>query len=454
MTNNTLSTNIKEIENCRFEIDLTIPYQSYLEEYGLIKKDIAKNLKLPGFRQGKVPESMVEKKFQPSMEAKATEKVISKSYQEALQKKKWKVFGTPELQELPKVAQQKDIEIKLIVDRYPVCTTNNFSGVEITVNDCELKPEDVQKAIRRQLRSEGKLEVSEEAFAPEYMAKCDIDIVSEIEDKELKKRLPFKDITFDATLVESIEELSGEFGFLGIGKEVLGLKEGEKKKITKKIEANFGLDSLQGKKIELEVTVNEIKKIHLPKIDAELLKKWDYKSEDDMKSKITKQYEDLIVMKKKQDKERFLLAQLREKNKFDISEKFIDHIIANTIENEKKQNPMMAQSLEGQSFDKIKELYQERAIIDIKNSLLLNCYLENNKVEASEEDLNDKLEEIAKMQNQDVKELRRNLIKSGEYTRLKNNLNHEKLIETILKEGKEITGKTLSFEKFLEEKAS
>ena len=452
MTTNTLSTTVKEIENCRFEINLSIPYESYRKEYVTIKKDIAKNLKLPGFRTGKVPDSMVEKKFKPSIEAKTTEKIISQSYQESLEKEKWKVFGAPELQDIPKIEENKEINVTLVVDKYPSCTTDSFEGVNIKADDCELEESDIKKAILRQLRTEGKLESSTEVFSPKHMAKCDVNILSKIDDEYLKNRLPFKDITFDATLAEKVDDLGADFGFLGLGNSVLGLKEGEKNKITKKVENSFGMTALQGKKIEFEIEVKEIKKIVLPEINDELLKKWGYESEDDMRTKIKKQYEDLIVLKKKQNREALLLKELRKKNKFEMSSKFIDHIISNTIENEKKQNPMMAQSLQGQSFEKIKDLYEEKAIIDIQNSLLLNRYLENNKTEVAEEELSSKIEELAKTQNQDVKQFRRDLIKSGEYTRIKNNLNHEKLINDILSNGKESIDKKLSFDDFFEQK--
>lgn len=307
---------ITKIENSAVKLTATISKDDVASNYKTELAKYAKNIQLPGFRKGKVPAEMLERKYGESLKAEICGELIDKALNEILNEEGSEEFrplpyAQPQLESIPTFDVEKELTFTVTYDVFPKVEVKNFDGItikepQVTVGDKELEEE--LKAIQERNAL--------------VMDKKDDDPV----EKDNIVTINYKELNDDGSTVEKSEREgfvftvgSGE-NIYKIDDEILGMKKNETKEITKKYAKDDADKDLAGKTKKISVTVTAIKVRNLPALDDDLAQDVNekYKTLDDLKNDLKKNMESAKARKIDEIKNQSLLEQLVEKNPFDL----------------------------------------------------------------------------------------------------------------------------------------
>lgn len=358
---------IEEISATKKRLKIEIPANIVEEEIQKALKEIQKKAKIPGFRPGKAPISIIEKKFGKEAEADVLEKLVSESYQEAVKESKIKPLLPPMAEDAIDIKRKEPLSFELIVEVRPDIEDLKYDNIEVEEISTEVKEEEIEEVLQRLSKERGTYEPTEEPAISEDLVVIDYttDIGKEAKDYIYKLGAgPFPE-DFSKAL------------------------EGRKKDETFSVTIDFPEDSIAdfaGKKVNFEITIKEVKRRQNIPLE-ELHKEFGFEDMDSLKKYIRQSLENT-----KKD-------QALEKQKFDILKKLLEtydfELPEGLVEIEMKRITEEYESMGldvTQHMDKI----SERAQRNVKAYILLDLIGEKEGVTVSEEELKQEILDIAR----------------------------------------------------------
>lgn len=314
---------IEQLENSSVKLTVTIGKKDVAQGYNDVVTKYAKNIQMPGFRKGKVPVSVLERKYGDALKQDAASEIIENALETVFgefDKEKSDnrplPYAQPELSELPVLDTAKDLTFSVTYDIWPKVEVTDLSGIEVTETQVKISDDDLKEELD-QIRERNAMVLDKKDDEP--VAKDDIVTVnySELDDAgneiEGTKR---QDYVFTAGSGQNIYKFDDE---------IIGMKKGETKDIEKKYKKDFEDKDLAGTTKKLRVSVTAIKVKNLPDLDDELAQDVNekYKTLDDMKADIKKNMEASAANKIKELKTNDLIKKLIEKYPFDLPKSMV-----------------------------------------------------------------------------------------------------------------------------------
>ena len=384
---------IKKLENSSVELTLTIKAADIEAAYKKTIADYSKKIVMKGFRQGKVPAAVLERKYGDSLINEAGFNVIEKSLQEALLDvdKKPLPYVTPALknEESLKLALDSDIEYTVEYDTFPDVELGEYKGVEIEVPNVVIKETDVNRELDK-YREQNAI-VTEKRGGK--VAKGNVITINYVElddaEKEIEKTKR-DDFTFT---------VGTGYNYYKIDEDVIGLKKDEEKIIEKEFAPDFEYKDLAGRKVRLKVTVKTIKKRELPEITDELAQDISekYKTKEDLIEDVKKRLNGVTDMKLLDDKKRAAMAKIIESTKVDPPQAMIDNQLNTMWTNfiyrfggdEKQVEKMLA--AEGKTREDLVKDWEGEALRAVKSQIIIGEISKKEKIEASDADVDEEM---------------------------------------------------------------
>lgn len=307
---------ITKLEHSAVKMTVTIAKKDVADSYNATLAKYAKSVQIPGFRKGHVPTSILERKYGESLKADAAGELIDKSLNEIFEDDKESEnrplpYAQPVMEKMPEIDIDKDLTYTVTFDVFPKVSVKDFSGVTVKEPQCTVGEKELEEELKAvQERNAVVIDKKDD----EKVEKDNIVTInySELDDdgKEIAgtKR---QDFVFTVGSGEDIYKIDDD---------IIGMKKGETKQITKKYNKNDTDKELAGKTKKISATVTALKIRNLPKLDDDLAQDVNekYKTLDDLKKDISKNLESARSRKIDELKQNSLLSQLVEKNKFDI----------------------------------------------------------------------------------------------------------------------------------------
>lgn len=399
---------IEEISTTKKRLKIEIPAERVKEEIQKVLKDIQKKAKIPGFRPGKAPISIIEKKFGKEAESEVLEKLVSQSYDNAIKEAKLKPVLPPITEDAIDIKREQPLSFELIVEVRPEIENLNYENIELEEISTEVKDEEVEEVIKRLSKERGTYEPTEEPIQNEDLVV--IDYTTDI-GKEAK------DFVYKIGSGPFPEEFSKAL-------------EGKRKNEIFNIKIEFPKDSIADfaeKTVNFDITIKEIKRRkdipyeELPKElgfeDIEALKKYIRESLERAKKEQAEQKYKIKILKK-----------LLESYDFEIPEGLLEMEIRRLTEEYEAMGLDITQNM-----DKI----TESAKRNVKAYLLLEVIGEKEGISVSEEDLKNEVMNIARRYSispQGV--VQYYLSKHGSLEPLRNSVFENKVFDLLLSKAK------------------
>jgi trigger factor len=365
-------------------------------------KKVVKQVNVPGFRKGKMPRAMFEKRFGvESLYQDALDILLPEAYGNAIDETGIEPIDRPEI-DIEQMEQGKNLIFKATVTVKPEVKLGEYKGLEIEEFDTTVTDEDVNKELEALQSRHAELVVKEDSPA-ENGDTVIIDFEGFVDD-----------VPFEGGKAENYSLELGSDSFIpGFEEQLVGTKAGESKEVNVTFPEEYHAAELAGKPAVFKVTVHEIKGKELPELDDEFAKDADDEVEslDQLKEKIQNRLKDQKEHQAEHQLRDTLVEKAAANAEVEIPQVMIDNEINRMMQEFEQRLQMQGMNLElyfqfsGQDQNALREQMKEEAEKRVKFNLTLEAIAKAENLEATEEDVNAELEKMAQMYNMTVENI-------------------------------------------------
>lgn len=266
---------LEDISGTKKRLSIEIPASVIEDEISKTLSDLKQNSRFPGFRKGKAPMSLVEKRYGKDAEADAIEKIIPKYYSDALKESKLKPVNNPNLEGGIDFKRNTDLGLTFTVEVRPEIKGLSYDSLEVTEIPVDISAEDIDHTLERLRQDRASYDPTEDAATVGDV------IIMDYESSEDEKS--YKDEVF---------KLGTELLPEAFTENLTGRKKGDKVKFEVEFPQDYYSKELAGEKRSFSVDVKEVKKVVLPAMDDELAKDLGFENLDELKARIGERLEE------------------------------------------------------------------------------------------------------------------------------------------------------------------
>lgn len=425
-----MSYTIENVNSCTKKLVFNFDKVDLSKEIkeALLAKQATSNLK--GFRKGKAPLEMVQKLFGPQVENDALYRFISDQYYQAVKKENLRAVGYPQFGNT-KYESGKSVAFEATVEIIPEIELKDYSKLSFKKDSETVTDEDFETLKKNYLSS--KAQVEEVKDAGHALAKGDFAVFN-FEGEKADGSKP------DNMKAEEymLEIGSGQF-IPGFEDGMIGMKKGEKRDVKVTFPADYHEEGLKNAPVTFHVELLEIKQKNFPEFTDELAKEFGFDSVADFN---TKNKERMALQKKREVAQKLqqqILEKLIEENQFEVPSALVE-------DQKESVRQELSRTLKQQGFnDQMVQMYFERwdndvtqkAMFQVRSGLILDKLARKYNVEATEADLDKKIDEMVAQSGMKKEEISK-FYKQNE--NVKRNLMYaireEKTFEALMKDMK------------------
>ena len=413
-------------DNNKIEIKVTVDQEQVQQEFNNIYRELSQKVKIPGFRSGRVPTNILEMNLgKEYIDQQVAEKLIKESYVEAIDKSKLDPIDVPKI-DLVQIDKEKPFIYTMNLEVKPDIQLPKLDDIKIDKKLPKVSEKEINEDLERIRETHGKLvEVTDrESRNGDFLI---------IDFETLADGKPLPDGKKEKQMIQLGDRIPKEFN-----ENLVGLKPGDEKEVKMKIPENVDEKKMAGKELIYKVTLVDIKEQELPALDDEFAKTaGDYKNLDELKQHIKKQLEERAKYQAENDFSENLMEKVAEKCSFEVPEvlinKQVESMLDNLKEDLKNRNMTLESYYEVIKADesKVKKEYSSLAEKQIKKELIIDKIIQDDKITATEEDLNNKIKEIAESTNQKPLKVRAMFEKNKTLDNLKEQIKRAKVVEKL-----------------------
>ena len=428
--------------NCKVEktknanevkLEITIEAEKFENAIKKVYFQNAKYFNIPGFRKGKAPQAIVEKYYGKEIFYEdAFNDIASEEYEKAVEESKLEVVSRPKI-DIVNMEKGQDVVFTAVVSTKPEVELGKYKGIEIEKIEYNVEDSDVESNLKQMQEKNARVTSVETPVENGNIAVIDFEGFVDGKAFEGGKGENY-----------SLEIGSGSF-IPGFEDQVIGMKIDDEKDVNVRFPEDYFSKDLAGKDATFKVKVHEIKKKDLPELDDEFAKDVsEFDTLEELKNSIKQRLINENAQKAKYEKEDAVMKAVTSEMKADIPEGMVEVEIDNMVKDMEQR--MSYQGLKLEQYLKMlnkteadfRKEFEPQAIEAIKSRLALEAIIKNEKIEASEREVKDKLEEMAKNYGKTAEELEKN-DNIKEY--IKQGIENEKAIEFLVQNAKEVAKK-------------
>ncbi|MBP5568076.1 MAG: trigger factor [Treponema sp.] len=448
-----LTKEFTSLEKSAVKLTVTIEKSEVEGAYKSTLNKYVKNAQIPGFRKGHVPANVLERKYGDSLKADTIGELIDASLNEIFEKEtdnRPLPYAQPVMEKMPDMDVTKDLTFSVTYDVFPKVSVKDFSGInvkepQVTIGDADIKEElkGLQERNAMVVEKKDGIVAKDSIVTINY---CEIgDDGKEIADSKRE------DFVFTVGTGENIYKIDDE---------IIGMKKGETKEITKKYAKDDADKELAGQTKKISVTVKAVKLRDIPALDDDFAQDVNekYKTLADLKADLTKNLELAKNRKIKELKNNSLLSQLVEKNKFDIPASMLQAELASRWDMMAQQFQTSPEQLEkmitasGQTKEAMLNEWTGDSEKMLKSRIIVDSLIREKNITVTPEEIEAEYTKIAEEGGMSVDEVKKHYEDARAKSYLIDDVKENKLYDLIYKEVKVSKGDKLSFKELFEQK--
>jgi len=408
------------VEGCRHSVEISIPVSEVENESQRVTADVQKRAKLPGFRPGKAPTSIIRKQFSGDIRQQVLENLIPKALSKQFEADNLHPVDTPNVSEIH-FHDGEPLRFKAEFEVIPEIELDDYKDVEVPYNDPEVTDEDVNTRIEelREQKAEY-VNVDPRPLEDGDYAVLSLQSLSGVEE-------PVKQD-------EMVLEIGGSDTVEAFSENLRGAAPGDQKEFDVAYPEDYGAARLAGKTVHFSATVTGVRRKELPELNDEFAQDLgDFRNVDELRDAIRKN----IFAQRQQEaqnqaKEKIVDA-LVDRHDFPVPEVFVDRQIKNRVE--QSLRAMAGEGIDPRQlkldWSKLKESQKDKALREVKASLLLSRISEREAIHPTNEEVDREVERFARQNREPVAAVRMRFEKDGTMNRIANNIRTEKTLSFL-----------------------
>ena len=404
-----LRISVEEGERWRRTMSVTVPADVVQTERRRITGELASRLKLPGFRKGRVPAAVVEKKYGPALNREALDKLIGDAYREALSQNELNPISEGEVGNV-QYEPEEDLTFSISFDVRPEIDISRLGGFKVERLSVEGLDEKLQQVLERLREQNGTWQASEDGNPK------DGDMVS-VEIERLEE--------YGEGVTQSYEfMLGGGDAILDIEEAIKTLEIGAGGEFVVRFPDDFPNEERRGQEEHLRIRLTSRSKLELPDLNDEFAKNLgEFESLDDLSEKVRsdlqREAEDQAegVVRGK------LLDSILEANPFTVPVSMVNRYVESLLGNPEDVPP--------EKWQEAAEQITPQAEMAVKRILLIDRVSDSEGLQATEEELDSRIEEIAEKAGENPAKVYANLQKSERLEALEREITERKVFDFL-----------------------
>jgi trigger factor len=407
--------------SCRRELELEIPAEEVSKASEKVAKEFAKMARVPGFRPGKAPLSLIKRRFAEDIKSEVLQNLVPETVEKAVTEQKLSPVSQPQVDKL-EFKEGEPVKFRASFDVLPEFTLANYKNLEIEMPEMNLTDDDLNKAL-------AEMQQRAAAFTP-------------VEGRAVQND-DFVQVKLNGTPEGGGEPLQAESVLCHVGAEetmepfnenLSGASVGDHKDFDVNYPADYPDPKLAGKLFHYSVDVLGIKTKKLPELNDEFAKDVsDAASLEELKAKIRESLEHERDHRQKDLQREKVIGELVKLHDFPVPESLVEHQMDVRLER-------VVRSLAQQGVDPravnvdwvtLRKRQEDRAKDDVKAELVIDRIATEEKIEVTDEELDHEIEHMAGHSGESAEAIRARLTKQGALDRMKAKLRSDKTIDWL-----------------------
>ncbi len=369
------------------------------------------NARLPGFRPGKAPEAVVRRRFGEAIRQTMLEELIRESWDTAIKAESLKPIAEPHIHNL-KFEDGQDLEFEFHVEVRPDVALKRTGGFKVERKVQPVSPEQVEERLRDlQERKASWLPVEGEKPAPGQMVRME---VAPLEGDAPGPSQPYTMVLGEGRAIPDVEE------------RVMNLLPGQTVDAEVRFPDDHPEESKRGTTRRVRITLHEVKRQELPALDDAFAREiGDFETLDALRAAVRKDLEQDAAHGADAAVRQDLLNQIYQTNEVPAPVSLVNRLI---------QGYMKAYEIPEERFEQFAQEFRPVAEQQVRRELVLDAVVEGNNLQATEKEIDERVEALAAGRNLPVGQLYAQLEKAGRLRELERSLTEEKAFAWLLQQ--------------------
>ena len=408
--------------DCTREVDIEVPAEEVSKAFRTVTKRYQKMARIPGFRSGKVPDSLIRTRFADQIKQDVMEALVPDRFRALIEKENFQPVSQPQVTSLT-IEDGQPIHCKAAFEVLPSFSIEGYQDVRIAKPATELTEEEYQAELERVLDSRAAMEpvTEDRALVDGDWAQISFSGEFKAEGDQQPEPVKGEDVVIEVGGKNTLDSFNGA---------LRGAKPGQELKFEVSYPEDFGERNLAGKTVAYDVEVKAIKKRIVPELNDDFAKELgEYETIGDFTTKFREHLAN--------DKRRRLEAEAKDKMiealiaKFDfpVPETLVQHQVDARIDRGLRalaQQGMRAEDMRKLDFGRLREAQHDSAKNEVKGSIILDRVADDEKIEVGPEEVEQELQIISLQTREPVEALRARLTEDGSLARIREQLRREK----------------------------
>ena len=428
----TADTKVELRENALVSLRIMVPEEEIKSEYNSVVTGYCKKVAIKGFRKGKVPPEVLIRKFGDSIKDETAGQVVEKSLKEALEKVEYKPlpYSIPKLVDEIKIELGAEFSYEVTYDTFPKVELGDYQELDVEEPVVEISDEDMDREL---------------AIVQDQNAVV-VDKPGSVVEKGDTVTIDYTEMDADGNEIEGKSRegftftVGSGYNVYKIDEDIEEMSKDEERVLTKEYPDDFETPDLAGKTLKLKVKVTGVKEKKLPEINDELAQDVSekYNTLDDLKADISKKLQEAVENGLRMRNIKKLFDKIVENSKIPVPDSMIQQELnqrwTGFLGQFGSNEELVLQLLEkqGKSREDLYEEWRPDAEKAVKVRLAENKVSEEEKIEISEEEVDEQIRKEADGQKKEFEEIKSFYVENNLLDYIKTSLKAEKARTSVL----------------------
>ncbi len=418
----------------RRELQVEIPADIVARETEAIVQKMQRMARLPGFRRGKVPSSVIRQRFAEEIKSEVVESLVPKYFHQEAEKQKLVPISQPRVSDLH-IQDGEPLRFKATFEVLPEIEVSGYQELRVDKPDTAVTEQEIEESLTRLREQQATYSAIEDrAIENGDYAQVSLEGIPKNSaggPETAPTQGQGKPVKVDDVMVE----VGGTNTVREFSDNLRGMKPGESRTFEVSYQADFSDERLAGKTFEYTIAVKAIKQKHLPELNDDFAKEvGEFSGLEDLKTKIREGLEHEKQHAAEREGKEKILDELVKRHDFPLPEALVDRQIDVRLERGLRAlaaQGMRAEDMKKMDFNRLRAGQKEAAEREVKASLLLDKIADAEKIEVSDEEIDKEVQALATQSKQPVEAVRARLTREGALDKIRTRLRNDKALDFL-----------------------
>jgi trigger factor len=415
-----MKVDVESLDGCKRRLAVEAPVDIVQKEWERAYGRVQKQARLPGFRKGHVPRSLVKVHFADDVRREVAQHLIPDVYRQALSEARLEPVDEPDLQDV-RLEEGAPLSFVAVVEVKPAITLDEYKGLDVQHAARPVTSAEVETTMEQMREQQAQFVSVERAAAPGDLVILDYTMT--LEGQEPAQQMGYSFVVGDHSVMPEIDQA------------VAGMRAGEERTVTVRFPDDHRQEAMRGKGGAATVKVVEVKEKVLPDLNDDLARSvGQFETLEALRAEVLKQLEARRAAEDRHGLEDRVVDALAARQQFAVPESLIIRQVSHQVEHARERLRRQGVNPDTLPWDYTKLLDELRPAAErtVRRALLLEAVAEREGLAPAEDDLEAEVDRIAQAGRRPTAAIRRMMEKSGDLDALRSGLRERMTLDFLI----------------------